>query len=428
MTHLPLAALLACIALTGCSGKGGSKGGGTADAKQQSSSSSNSDSKSGAGGSTDTNRGGDKKAQAADTVRIERTDQQRAGILLGNVEVRTMPQLLTVPGQVVMDEQHTSHIGALADGRITAVYVLPGAAVRRGATLAELHSHMVHETVGALVQAYAAADRQRGALTFAQQAVERYAHLYAIQAASLEEKQHADQMLLQASNDLTDADASVHMEREHLSELLQVSPETLTPGHLYDKELVPIRSPIDGVVTARMVTVGQVLSTGSEAFTVSNLSTVWVTAAVNEKDLGLVRNGASADIVTQAFADYAFPARVAMVGDTLDPQTRTVPVRITVSNPDSRLRPGMFATAHISGPHTRIAVFISEDALQDINGNQVVFVSADGTTFHAQIVKLGTRSQGRVEVVEGLKPGDRIAVQGAFMVKSELLKGTMGDG
>ena len=408
------AALLLTLCLTGCSKKSG-------DSSAPKSSDQKKDA-SGKGG------GDDKQQQAPGTVKIEREDQQKAGIQIAAVQVRTMPQLLTVAGQVAMDEQHTSHIGALADGRITAVYVLPGAVVHRGTVLAQLHSHTVHETVGALTQAFAAVDRQRSAVTFAQQAVDRYTHLYAIQAASLEEKQHADQMLAQARQDLVDAQANVHMEREHLSELLQVAPDSLTPNNLYDRELVPIRSSIDGVVIARNVTVGQVVDTGFEAFAVSNLSTVWMMAAVNEKDLALVRNGARADVITQSFPDSAFPATVSMVGDTVDQETRTIPVRIAVANPGTRLRPGMFASAHIAGPQTRTALFIPQDALQDVNGNQVVFVTQDGSTFRTQILTLGTRSEGRVEVIQGLKPGDHLVVNGAFMVKGELLKGTVGDG
>ncbi len=417
MRVLPLALLLV-LAFWGCS----KQTSGTADAKE-SKSQGGSTAGSGAGG-----KGESKQQMEPGTVKIEREDQPKAGITVGLVEVRTMPRLLTASGQVAMDEQRTSHVGTIADGRITAVYVLPGAAVRKGTVLAQLHSHMVHETVGALVQAYAAVDRQSSATTFAQQGADRYAHLYSIQAASLEEKQHADQMVAQARQDLTNAQANVRMEREHLSELLQVAPESLTPNHLYDRELIPIRSPIDGVVVARNVTVGQVVDTGFEAFAISNLSTVWVMAAVNEKDIGLVSRGAAADVITQAYADTAFPARVASVGDTLDPQTRTIPVRITVANPGTKLRPGMFASAHISGPKTRTAMFVSEDALQNVNGNEVVFTTEDGSTFKAQIVKLGTRSAGKAEVIEGLKPGDHLVIQGAFMVKGELLKDTVGDG
>lgn len=416
----------AALCLSGChhetSGSSSSSSSKSNESAKQDSAGTNS------GGSGSSPTSGESKQAEQGTVRITEADQSRAGIQVAPVEVRAIPQLLTVTGQVTMDEQHTSHLGTIADGRITSVYVLPGAVVKRGTVLAELHSHTVHETVGALVQAFAAVDRQKSAVEVAQQAVERYTHLFSIQASSLEEKQHAEQMLAQSRQDLVDAQANVHMEREHLSELLQIAPESLTPTNLYDRELIPIRSPIDGVVVARNVTVGQVVSTGFEAFAVSNLSTVWVMAAVNETDIALVQNGAPADVITQAYANTTFPAHVAMVGDTLDPQTRTIPVRVSVPNPGIKLRPGMFASAHIDGPKTRTALFIPEDALQDVNGNQVVFVTQDGSTFKAQVVKLGTRSQGRAEVMEGLKPGDHLVVNGAFMVKGELLKGTVGDG
>lgn len=387
-------------------------------------------SKQGGPSSPDAARGGDRKQDSSEpgTVRIEVADQPKAAIRIAEVEAVSMPQLLTVPAQVALDDAHSSHVGAIAAGRVTAVYVLPGQNVRRGMVLAQFHSDSVHETVGALAKAFADSDRQRSAVVFAQQAAERYAKLFSIQAASLEEKQRAEQELKQAQQALTDAQADIHMEREHLSELLQVEPESLKPGNLYDRELIPIRSPMDGVVVMRNVTVGQVIEAGFNAFDVSNLSTVWVMAAVNEKDLELVHNGASADVITQAYSDTAFPARVERVGDTLDPTTRTIPVRLSVRNPELKLRPGMFASAHIDGRKTRVALFVPEEALQDINGNRVVFTTADGITFKAQVVQLGTRSKGRAEVIEGLKPGEHVVVNGAFMVKGELLKGTVGDG
>ena len=404
-----------CLSPSGCSKKQ-PVGGASDDGKSQGASAK--------GGSTSD----DGKAAGPDSVKIEAADQQRAGILVAAVVVESLPQLLTVSGEVVPNEQRTSHIGVVADGRIETLNVLPGALVRRGAVLGQLHSHSVHETVGALAQAFAASERARSAVNFAVQARDRYAKLYAIQAASLEEKQKSEQDLQQATQSLKDANASVQMEREHLSELLQVPPESLTPTNLYNRELVPIRSPIDGVVLSRAVTVGQVVDTGAEAFVVTDLSTVWVMAAASEKDTGLLHNGASADVTTQGFPDTAFAGRVANIGDMLDPQTRTIPVRIVMPNPGTRLRPGMFASAHIAGAAMRTAIIIPEDALQNINGNQVVFLTVDGVNFRPHIVKLGTHSKGRAEVVEGLKPGDRIVVNGAFMVKGELLKGTVGDG
>lgn len=412
--------MLVCL-LNGCSKK-------QADVGSSGTSSSDTSGFSASGTQNKPDKSAKGGAQADDVVKIPLRDQQRAGIQTAFVLVQRTPRTLSVAGQVALDEQHTSHLGTIADGRITTVNVLPGAPVRRGQVLGSLHSHMVHETVGALVQAYAEADRQRGAVSFAKQAQARYHHLYSIQAASLEESQRSDQEVLQAQNMLVDAEANVHMEREHLSELLQVSPESLNPGNLYDRELIPIRSPMDGVVIARNISVGQVVDTGFVAFDISNLSTVWVTAAVNQQDLSLIHQGAAADVVTAGYPDQVFHGRVAMIGDTLDPETRTIPVRVVVPNPATKLRPGMFASAHIAEPETREAVFVPEDAMQNINGMPVVFVTADGTTFQARTVNVGTRAQGKAEIVDGLKPGDRIVVNGAFMVKSEMLKGTMGDG
>ena len=360
-------------------------------------------------------------------ISIPPADQHQAGISLALVQVRELPRVLTVAGQVVMDEAHTSNIGVIADGIVTEVNALPGAPVRRGEVIGAIHSHLVHETVGALAQAYAAADRARGALNFAQQEKARYSHLYSIKAASLEESQRADQDLNQAQNQLLDAQASVRMEREHLSELLQVAPERLTPDKLYDREIVPIRSVVDGVVISRNVSVGQVVKAGDVAFLVSNLSTVWVTAAVNERDLPVVHAGESADITTQGYPDQAFHGRVTMVGGTLDPQTRTVPVRIVVPNPGTRIRPGMFASVRIAEPMTTNRMFVPEDALQEIGGQSVVFVSRDGTHFRAQPVTTGMHSGGEAEIVNGLQPGDRIVVNGSFMVKSEMLKSSMSE-
>jgi membrane fusion protein, heavy metal efflux system len=417
-----LSLLLLCLALAGCS-----KGKPSGD-QVQAQGTSSADLSRGAAYSEATDKSGNGGAQSNDVVKISADAQRRVGIQVQAVMMQQVPRELTVAGQVQIDEEHTSHLGTIADGRITSVDVLPGVVVKAGQHLGDLHSHMVHETVGALAQAFAEVDRQRSAVAFATQAQQRYHHLYNIQASSLEEAQRSDQDLLQSQKLLVDAEATVRMEREHLSELLQVEPESLTPNNLYNKELIPIRSPIDGVVIARNVTVGQVVATGFEAFVVSNLHSVWVAASVNEKDLPLVRVGVPAEVVSQGYPEQVFRGRVGMIGDLLDPQTRTVPVRIVVPNPGTLLRPGMFVSARIAEPQTEPALFVPEDALQDINGMRVVFTTTDGITFKAKTVNVGTRSQGKVQIVDGLGPQDQVVVKGAFMVKSEMLKGTMGEG
>ena len=417
------------LLVLGCKGENDAAGGGKGKTSGSDKASNGADTGSqkaqDSGGSS-----GEDKSQAevpVGTVHIDPANLSRAGIRIASVTVRQLPQQLTVAGQVAMDERHTAHIGARADGVVERVLVLPGDAVHAGQVLALLHSHTVHETAGALAQAYAAVERQTSAVQFAEANRARYQRLLSLQVASQEEAQRAGQELQQAQQQLADAEASVHMEREHLSELLQVSPGTITPQTLYRQELVPIRSEGAGVVVERNVTPGQVLNTGQMAFTVSNLSTVWVTAAVNEKDVATIRRGDSADVTTQGL-DGVLHGTVGMLGDAVDPETRTLPVRIVVLNPGTRLRPGMFATVAIDKGATRQSIFIPEGAVQDVNGFQAVFVTPDNASFTVRAVKLGEHSHGMVEVLEGLSPHDRIVVDGAFMVKGELLKGSVGEG
>ena len=327
-----------------------------------------------------------------------------------------------------MDERATEHIGALADGRIVNVAVLPGDTVRAGQTLAALHSHLVHESVAALTQAFAAVNRQQSAVSYATQARDRYERLFQIQAASLEERQRAGQNLAQAQKDLIDAQAMVRAEREHLSELLQVSPSELRPDTLERWEMVPVRAVQSGVVITRNITPGQVVSTGAELFTISNLSTVWVSAAVNERDIPTVKVGAAAQVTIAQDERSPMNGTVSMLGDVVDPQTRTLPIRISVPNPQMRLRPGMFVQTTIAQRQEKSSVFVPPDALQDINGFSVVFVTSDGQSFQARAVTTGLQRSGRIEILKGLTSGDKVVTAGAFMVKSELLKGTVGEG
>ena len=414
----------------GCKGKNNAAGGGRSTTSGSDKASNGADTGSQKGQGSGKGSGEDKSEAEVPvgTVRIDPAELPRAGIRVAPVIVRQMPQQLIVTGQVAMDERHTDHIGARAEGVVERVLVLPGDAVHAGQLLALLHSHSVHETAGALAQAYAAVERQTSAVQFAEANRERYQRLLSLQVASQEEAQRAGQELQQARQQLADADAAVHMEREHLSELLQIPPSTITPQTLYRQELVPIRAEGPGVVVERNVTPGQVMTIGQIAFTVSNLSTLWVMAAVNEKDLANIHRGDAAHITTQGLGSTVLHGTVGMLGDTVDPQTRTLPVRIVVQNPATRLRPGMFATTAIDESATRQAIFVPEGAVQDVNGFQTVFVTPDSSNFTVRAVKLGEHRDGMVEVLEGLSAHDRIVVDGAFMVKGELLKGSVGEG
>jgi cobalt-zinc-cadmium efflux system membrane fusion protein len=374
------------------------------------------------GGGSDSGKG------SPDTVKVTPEAQRVAGIQTGIVEPRMVTPTLTVPGQIMMDEERTAHIAPYADGKVVDVLRLPGDLVHRGEVLAHLHSHSIHETAGALMQDFANLAREQSAVLYAQQQRDRYNHLYAIQAASLEQQQNSEQNLVQAKTALADAAAAVTMEREHLGDLLQVPPSSITPANVYAHENLPITTPITGTVITRSITPGMVLEPGTEAYTVSDLGEVWMVAEVNQVDLADLRVGQHVNVRTDAWRATNFPGVITLIGSTLDPATRTVQVRVTLRNPHGELKPLMYATAVIDeADRTRhSALFVPESALQEINGVQSVFVTADGAHFSPHAVQALPAVNGEVQVTAGLKAGDQVAVGGAFMLKSDLLKNTLG--
>ena len=400
----PLTLLLLCLLLPGCAGKSPS---GKGDAKP-------------AGASPDT-------ASSQGELNIPADRQRLAGIAVATIAPRVVPRTLVVPGQVAMDEERTSHIAPYSDGRVLSVRGMEGDVVRRGDTLAEIHSHAVHETVGALAQNYAAVSRGQAALLFAQQQQARYQHLYSIQAASLEQRQASDQQLVQAQAELASAQAAVTMEREHLADLLQIAPASIAPATLASYENVPIKTPIAGTIVHRAITPGMVLEPGVEAFVVSDLHVVWVVAAINQVDLPLLRLGQQVQVHTDAWPNRTFSGRVTLIGSSLDPATRTVQLRATLAAAHGELKPQMFTTVTVEQGATRKALFVPEAALQDVNGVATLFVTADGTHFVPRAVKTLPAVHGEVEVDSGLQANERVATAGAFMIKSQLLKGALGE-
>ena len=429
--------VLAAVFLLGCtappsggmrpSSKSDSDGGSNADKGKGSYS-------KGGGGAAEANSGGGASSGSGDgssstaatdtAITVSSEEQRLGGIRIAQAEVSMVPRTLNVPGQIMMDDQRTAHIAPYSDGLVVDVLKVQGDFVQRGAVLAHLHSHSVHETVGALAVNFDNVTRQQAAVGYATAKRDRYAHLYAIQAASLEQQQSSAQELVAAETDLANAKAAVIQEREHLADILQIEPESITPATLYTYEDVPIKTPLAGTVISRSITPGMAIEPAHEAYTVANLSEVWMVAAVNEAELPHLKVGRHVTVRTDAWPGEVFKGRVTLIGSSLDPATRTVQVRASLANGQNKLKPQMFTTATLDEAETRRAVFLPEGALQDINGIQVVFVTGDGTHFMAQTVKTAAPISGQVEITEGLQAGDHVAVNGAFMLKSDLLKST----
>jgi cobalt-zinc-cadmium efflux system membrane fusion protein len=200
-----------------------------------------------------------------------------------------------------------------------------------------------------------------------------------------------------------------------------------------------VRSPIAGTVAERNVTIGETVEATAKIFSIADLSEVWITAALFDKDLAIVRQGMPATVRVQGLADATFEGRVKQIGPQVDEKTRTLPVRIAVANrpfPGAgteryALRPGMFATADLETSRRAGAVVVPLPAIQTVSGQSVVFVEtllSEGAVFQRRAVVLGARDARVVEVVQGLEAGERVVVTNSYLLKSEFERSKISHG
>jgi cobalt-zinc-cadmium efflux system membrane fusion protein len=367
-----------------------------------------------------------------DVVRIDSSAVTGGKVKWEAARLEALPQLLQVTGRAGVDENRTSRVGSIVDGRVIAVLANVGDRVEKGRLLARLHSHEVHDARAEYAKARNELRRREAECDYSRNARDRAARLYQLKATSLEQLQRTEADLKSAELGIKTAQAEINRIGEHLHHLglsYEGAEEEYTregnPGEYEDEELVPVVAPISGTILKRFVSPGTVVTPASDLLLISDLETLWIHAEVPEKFLGLVRQCKSAAVKVQAYPERVFTARVEMIGDLLNPDTRTVEVRCSIRNSEGLLKPEMYAAVTFEFSETRQSVVIPIASVQDLGGQSVVFVREDDTRFRSRTVRLGRQTGDLVEVLEGVKAGESVVSQGSFLLKSELLKRQM---
>ena len=356
----------------------------------------------------------------SNVIIIHQASQQAAGFALTKIHARPLPLTTTAVGSLTVDEEKTDHIGVIFAGIVTQVLANVGDQVKGGQVLARLHTHDLHDAISAYLSALAEAERTRRQIDYTSRNRERYDSLYQIKFAS---RQEAEQAAMEYRNAVADRDKALAMlqgARTHLADMLEVADDKISDSDLH-AETIPIKSPRSGILTARYITPGMALNPGAQTFTVSSLETLWMMAAVSEENLDGIRIGMPVTIRVRAYPGVTFAGQVTQLGPALDPSTRMLTVRVLVPNPDGRLRPEMYATAEIARGASRSALFVPDVSVQNLNGNSVVFVRRANSEFEARPIKSGAKVDHEIEILEGLKDGEEIVTDGAFVVKSQFL-------
>jgi membrane fusion protein, heavy metal efflux system len=336
---------------------------------------------------------------------------------------KSIPQTIQAAGRLTTNEDATWRVGAITDGRIIEVSVKVGDQVKPRDVLARLYSHDIHEARAEYRRARSEVQRLEAAVDFAQRNRDRHQRLYETKAASLEQVDQVNAALRNEESLLASARIELNRTRLHLVEFLEISADD--PAHPGSAEdLVPIRAPAAGTVLSREVTPGAVVDAARELFTISDLSTVWAVAAVQEDSLARLRAGMTADVRVQAYPERVFPGRVTRIDSRLDPETRTVSVRIALDNRAGLLKPEMYASVELAAGGTEPGIYIPQSALQDVNGQPSVFIERAPGRFEVRPVDPGRTLEGLRLITHGLRPGERIVAAGSFILKSQLLRAT----
>ncbi len=168
---------------------------------------------------------------------------------------------------------------------------------------------------------------------------------------------------------------------------------------------------------------GQSVEATHTVFRVADLSRLWVQLAVFERQLGAIRENDPVDILPQGESERKVTGIIAHIGDVIDLETRTAPVRVVVDNPDVLLRPGqsVLAKIHTSSP-AAASLLLPRAAVTSVDGKPTVFVSHDPLSVEPRAVVLGGQDAENVEISSGIEPGDKVAVTGVFALKSEIFR------
>jgi cobalt-zinc-cadmium efflux system membrane fusion protein len=342
-----------------------------------------------------------------DRVTMTAEAQKQNGVVVAPAKRQRLAGIISATGKVEANADRIAHVSPRISGKIVAVKASLGDIVSAGQALATLDSVELGEAFGRYHQS-------KTKLALAQSSMDRIKSL-------VDKKIAARKDILQAETDYKTAQTELHTDEERLS-LYGVSVSVLKEENL-KRPLLPVKSPISGTITEKHAIVGELSDPSKSLYTVADLSSVWVMVDINEKDLAKVRKGQTAFVTVGAFTDLKLKGRITYIADQVNESTRTVKARIEVANPGRKLKPEMFATAELAlAADAPPVLAVPEDAVQELDGRKLLFVTEDGTEFERRPVELGRTAAGMVEVTGGLKEGERYAVKGGFVLKSEAKK------
>lgn len=315
---------------------------------------------------------------------------------------------ITLPGEVAADPDKSARVSSPVAGRLADVRFKEGSAVKKGDVLATLRI----PEIGKVRASYNATVAKAASARANAQRLE------ALAEKGMAAKQEA--VAARAEADALDAE----------SKALDEQLGALGMGATGVGSDLVVRAPVSGVVVSRDAIVGQPVTTNETIASIADLSEVWFLARVFEKDLGRLGLGAAAEVTLNAYPSETFTGTVEYIGKQIDPVARTLTARIRLANRGEMMRLGLFGTARVvleAKKDGEPVLVVPRSALIEVAKKTVVFVRIAPEEFELHEVATGDAAAGKVRILSGLREGEEVVVEGAFTVKSVILKGTLAD-
>jgi membrane fusion protein, heavy metal efflux system len=332
--------------------------------------------------------------------------QQLSHLQLVPVTKTTWMTVLHTTGTVDWDNDHTTQAITQVSGPITRILVDTGTRVKKGDALLYVSSPDISNAISAYRKA-------KNRLDLAQHNLDRSKDL-------LDHKAISQRDFESAQADYNDTETDVQTSLQALR-IFGVTQQDITEAEHQNVAIRPelaMRAPIAGTIVQKLVLPGQFIQAGTTAaFVISDVSTLWVQGHIYEKDLRSVHKGDVAEMRNSSFP-VVFHGTVLYIGDMIDPATRTTPVRIVTKNSEGLLKKDLFLDVTINDKTTRETLTVpTTSVLHDEQNFPFVYVQVETGKFAQRQVKIGAQEQDQIEILDGLKEGDRVVSQGSVFLQ-----------
>jgi cobalt-zinc-cadmium efflux system membrane fusion protein len=327
---------------------------------------------------------------------------QMSHVQVVTVQPTRLIRTLRLTGAVAYNAFNTTPVISQVGGPVSRILVVPGQHVKTGQPMLDVSSPDYSQLLDAYLKA---ADAFRLADKNWARAQDLYQH-HAIAQRDLE----------QAESDRNQAQADLNAADQGMRILGIKNPGDLAKAP--SSALIPVLAPIGGEVVERLVSPGQVVQAGqTQAFTISDLSTVWVLANVYQADLAAVRTGDDVVVETDSYPER-FHGRISFVSPALDPNTRTLQARIVVDNPGEKLKRDMYCTVTVTAGSIPNAIAVPDSSvLRDDNNQPFVYLATSANQFGRRDVEIGESLDGKTRILRGLSPGERVVGDGSLFLQ-----------